>query len=215
MFENIKPPTLNKEAGGQNPAGASAPAEQKPLEDIFASTDKPAKPEVFLPKAPAASPLPIGWENKNRGANYQKFLVAGGILAGAILFFLLSWYIYNRFPPGEDKTKTEETKTENLSEEKTSEQPAVIPEEEKTEEPLPLKETKDSDNDGLDDETEKNLGADPYSSDSDNDGLSDKEEVEVYSTNPINADTDADGYLDGQEVINGYNPKGAGKLPNF
>jgi len=47
--------------------------------------------------------------------------------------------------------------------------------------------------------------------DSDNDGLSDKEE-EFYGTDKNNPDTDGDGYKDGDEVKNGYNPLGTGKL---
>ena len=51
--------------------------------------------------------------------------------------------------------------------------------------------------------------------DSDGDKLSDYDEVKTYGTDPLNPDTDADGYLDGEEVLNGYNPKGPGKLLNF
>jgi len=47
--------------------------------------------------------------------------------------------------------------------------------------------------------------------DTDNDGLSDEKE-EMYDTDPNNPDTDGDGYLDGDEVKNGYNPNGEGKL---
>ncbi len=47
--------------------------------------------------------------------------------------------------------------------------------------------------------------------DSDNDGLFDEQEAE-YGTDSNNPDTDGDGYLDGDEIINGYNPKGEGKL---
>ncbi len=47
--------------------------------------------------------------------------------------------------------------------------------------------------------------------DSDNDGLTDDEE-RIYGTDINNPDTDGDGYLDGQEVKNGYNPLGPGKL---
>lgn len=49
------------------------------------------------------------------------------------------------------------------------------------------------------------------SSDPDEDGLSNQEET-TYGTNPNVADTDNDGYLDGDEVENGYNPLGPGKL---
>ncbi len=47
--------------------------------------------------------------------------------------------------------------------------------------------------------------------DPDNDGLTNAEE-RFYGTDPTKADTDGDGYLDGEEVRNGYNPKGPGKL---
>lgn len=70
----------------------------------------------------------------------------------------------------------------------------------------------DSDGDGLSDVREGQLGTNAGMVDTDNDGLSDREEAEVYMTDPNNADTDADTYKDGDEVRNGYNPKGAGKL---
>ena len=51
--------------------------------------------------------------------------------------------------------------------------------------------------------------------DSDNDGLSNEEEKEL-GTDPNNPDTDGDGYLDGEEVTHGYNPKDLGKFePSF
>ncbi len=50
----------------------------------------------------------------------------------------------------------------------------------------------------------------PLDSDSDNDGLNYYEEI-IYDTNPDIADTDNDGFLDGEEVKDGYNPKGEGR----
>lgn len=47
--------------------------------------------------------------------------------------------------------------------------------------------------------------------DDDNDGLVNLAEA-IYQTNASNPDTDGDGYKDGDEVKNGYNPKGSGKL---
>jgi len=47
--------------------------------------------------------------------------------------------------------------------------------------------------------------------DSDKDGLSDLREKTI-GTDRFNPDTDGDGYLDGIEIINSYNPKGAGKI---
>ena len=47
--------------------------------------------------------------------------------------------------------------------------------------------------------------------DDDDDGLTNTEEAE-YGTDPDEPDTDGDGFLDGEEVKNGYNPLGDGKL---
>jgi len=47
--------------------------------------------------------------------------------------------------------------------------------------------------------------------DSDNDGLADLEEANL-GTDPNNPDTDDDGYSDGQEAKNGFNPNSPGKL---
>lgn len=51
----------------------------------------------------------------------------------------------------------------------------------------------------------------PVGLDSDNDGLTDVEEI-LLSASASAPDTDGDGYLDGVELINLYNPAGAGKL---
>jgi len=64
----------------------------------------------------------------------------------------------------------------------------------------------DSDEDGLEDYTEIELGTDPNNPDTDNDGLNDFNEVNIYHSDPINPDTDGDTYLDGDEVENGYDP---------
>jgi hypothetical protein len=66
----------------------------------------------------------------------------------------------------------------------------------------------DTDQDGLSDARESELGTDPTESDSDHDGLTDQQEVEAYATLPNAADTDGDGFVDGVEVLGGYNPKG-------
>lgn len=50
--------------------------------------------------------------------------------------------------------------------------------------------------------------------DDDGDGLTNQEEF-FYNTDPANPDTDGDGFSDGDEVKNGYNPNGAGKLLTF
>lgn len=48
--------------------------------------------------------------------------------------------------------------------------------------------------------------------DTDQDGLSDDQELNIYQTDINNFDTDGDGYKDGDEVKNGYNPLGEGKI---
>ena len=61
----------------------------------------------------------------------------------------------------------------------------------------------DSDNDGLPDEQEKQIGTSPLVADTDNDGLNDGLEVKTYGTKPLVADTDNDTLKDGLEV-NGW-----------
>jgi len=63
----------------------------------------------------------------------------------------------------------------------------------------------DSDEDGLEDLFEINIGLDPRLNDTDFDGLSDYDEY-YGITDPIVDDTDGDGMLDGYEVFNGLNP---------
>ncbi len=66
----------------------------------------------------------------------------------------------------------------------------------------------DSDNDGLTDAEERELGTNPEDPDTDNDGLSDGEEVDEYGTSPVDYDTDGDGLGDGDEVNKyGSDPK--------
>ncbi len=57
----------------------------------------------------------------------------------------------------------------------------------------------DSDNDGLTNSEEVNLGTDPAVADTDGDGLSDGDEVNTYGTNPTNSDTDNDGFSDAED----------------
>ncbi len=48
--------------------------------------------------------------------------------------------------------------------------------------------------------------------DTDGDGLTDEQERTTYRTDPSKSDTDGDGFKDGDEVRDGYNPNGTGKL---
>lgn len=58
----------------------------------------------------------------------------------------------------------------------------------------------DSDEDGLLNNEEKEIGTDPENKDSDSDGLNDYAEFHDYETDPLNYDTDGDGIGDAKEV---------------
>jgi hypothetical protein len=182
-------------------------------EDIFAQTDKSAKPEVFQPspdsQAPRGTVLPpaTGWKGNK--------LMVFGLLFGGLLVVVAGGYfalklMIKRGPAVNRAAVQEESKNTEVKPEIPSaaeiNNPVVGPAQ--PEAVILI----DSDNDGLTDEEEAILGTDPNSPDTDNDGLTDREETKVYNTDPMNHDTDGDGYQDGQEVKNGYNPKGAGKL---
>lgn len=64
----------------------------------------------------------------------------------------------------------------------------------------------DSDNDGLTDAEEQNIGTNPNDSDSDNDGLSDGAEINQHRTDPNKQDSDGDGQSDSQELSAGTSP---------
>ena len=59
----------------------------------------------------------------------------------------------------------------------------------------------DSDDDGLDDAQEAEIGTDPFDADSDNDGLTDGFEVFVSGTHPLMNDTNVNGCPDGEEAL--------------
>lgn len=66
--------------------------------------------------------------------------------------------------------------------------------------PPPPEQGKDSDGDGLSDNSEKEHGTNPKNPDSDTDGLNDGEEVHKYRTDPLKTDTDGDALTDNNEV---------------
>lgn len=190
----------------------SAPrtAPQAPIDplDMFEAVEKGTKKEVVLhpeelPKnVPGTSPIIRVIRMIFLG------IVVVGVLAavavGAMLFLGEKRKIAAELEPpivATEKTKTEEkTQKQATQNEEEKTVPVVVP-------------PRDTDGDGLTDDQEQMFGTDPASKDTDGDGLDDRAEVQVYGTNPLNRDTDNDGYLDGQEVANGYNPKGDGKLP--
>ncbi len=212
----------------------------KATEDIFAGTDteaisqpakppfakamdgKPAfaeatagKPEVFQPKQKESEGLPPKTANsKLKIENVKKYLILLAIAFGAVILAIAGYWAYGKYfkPAGMVGEKIS-----NIAEWPIDISKTAVPEQPKSQnekqETAPVfAQPKDSDQDGLTDEEEAELGTSSDSVDSDDDGLFDREEVKVYKTDPLNADTDGDGYLDGEEVKGGYNPNGQGML---
>ncbi len=181
------------------------------VEDIFADTETsgaPAEPSGI----PAADALPPHkYEGSIKSGNIAKKLsvLATIVVLVAGLGFGAFW-LYNNF------LSTGDTLPE-MTEDPIPDVPAETPPADADagitapamETPAP---EPDSDQDGLTDAEEAQLGTNPATVDSDNDGLFDREEVKVYGTDPLNPDSDGDGFLDGAEVEGGYNPLGPGML---
>lgn len=72
--------------------------------------------------------------------------------------------------------------------------------------------TADSDEDGLTDARETELGTHPLNPDTDSDGILDGEEVKA-GLNPLKFDTDGDGYGDGLEITCGTDPDDEDSMP--
>ena len=82
------------------------------------------------------------------------------------------------------------------------------PTEDSPSEPSASPDEVDSDNDGLTDIEEEEIGTDPSNPDSDNDGISDGDE-QTTGTDPNDEDTDDDGISDGDELVIGSDPNDA------
>lgn len=199
---------------GLKPAAPlSAPASAK-TEDIFAEVDKSGKPEIFSPKPGAAQrgtvrPEPVNWQAK-------KLMMLGLMLSGLVIIVAGGYFSLKFVTKFKEPQKVlsqplvEAPKPENNLEQDLPVIEANPPKAEEVRTAPKVEE--DFDADGLTNEAEQALGTDYNSPDTDEDGLTDREEAKVYNTDPLKADTDGDTYKDGDEIRNGYNPKGAGKL---
>ncbi len=180
--------------------------------DIFSEipSEKQGSPPDQLPET-AASAVISAPETVTRQAafGWKGALVLGLVVVliggAATVFFSL------RGSKAPEKPGAQ-TSEQQPSQQAPEPQPEPQPEQQPQAVPQAQQPEIDSDGDGLTDVREAQLGTNSGMVDSDGDELSDREEVEVYMTDPNNADTDADAYKDGEEVKNGYNPKGAGKL---
>lgn len=187
----------------------------KKVEDIFSGIDKvETAPQIVAGVNNSAKETPVG--NVPAASNKKSyFIVAIAVLIVAAIvaavFLVIKSGVFTKTPATEKKATQAETPA---GEQNSASSPVDLAE------PDSAAAAKgqaaiDSDSDGLSDEKEKELGANPLKPDTDNDGLFDGEEVNFYKTDPLNPDTDGDRYLDGEEVKGGYNPKGSGQLLNF
>ncbi|MFA4833261.1 MAG: hypothetical protein WC619_00255 [Patescibacteria group bacterium] len=198
------------------------------IEDIFSETEKGGKPNILKPAGSTPVPPPIpgagireGGEGKKEGV--KKILIFAILIVAVVLIIFGIFWVLKKIDTTLNTGTGEQAQEENLTGAGVPNIPAEnqAPEPAPTEPPSPAESMFfppsiagpiDSDQDGLTDEEEVTLGTDINNTDTDSDGLFDREEVRVYKTNPLVADTDGDGYSDGDEVKNGYNPAGPGKL---
>lgn len=211
--ESIAPPAPTKPIPPKNLPNTA-------VDDIFSETDTglnedKEKPNVLQPKQAdsidqvLASKVPLAELNNSddstEGGLGKKILL--GVIV-AIVFVGLSgagYWAFNKFKSSEFIPEDEDNSAIKMDE------PIVEPINKQVPVPATSK-PKDTDNDGLNDSEETELGTAIDNNDTDGDGLFDREEVQVYGTNPLVADTDGDGFTDGNEVEAGYNPNGSGKL---
>lgn len=223
-------PPLAAQASPTTPLGTEKPGlkTNSVLEDIFSDTEEEQKPAALQPKTNTDAEAGFNDIKEPKMLINKLFMLASMIIAIA-LFGAGSYWGYNYvFGTTEEPIEIEgdldfmeETPVNTMEEDDSTtvvdpEEPATIPVQNNTNvqpiENTPVVSTKDSDQDGLTDQEELELGTNANGADSDQDGLFDREEVKVYKTDPLNPDTDGDTYLDGAEVEAGYNPNGDGKL---
>ena len=203
MFEELD----NYQPAGKMPASAGLPASRVKAEDIFKEVDK-SKPEVFKAN-PSVQPIGRTVLPPRTGWMSNKIIVFG-LLFGGFLVIMVGGFFSLKVLRGYIWPDNKETQNEIINYDVNNEEPADAIIEEPAE-PAALS-APDSDQDGLSDAEESGLGTSINDPDTDRDGLTDREEVKVYGTNPREKDSDGDSYPDGDEINNGYNPRGAGKL---
>ncbi len=193
-------------------------------EDIFAEVDQGSKPAVLKPRA-ADSKMPPSTVIPEEETWRKNKILIFGLIFGGLLVVVVGGYFGLKLATGGvptvKETVVQEAVKNNQPTSETTNTTAEPPAQETNAplsqpvEPAQVTQPVDTDQDGLTDAEEAQLGTNPNQADTDQDGLTDREEVKVYGTDPLKADTDGDGYNDGDEVKNGYNPKGPGKLLNI
>ena len=190
------------------------PPIHKPV-DIFSEVDKTPKPEALRPKGDNPLPAPGTVIPAEDGWLKNKMIIFSFIFGGLIIV-IGGGYLGLKLMVKKEAPVDTEIVGEINNNQVEPEVPAPAAEKDNNVVDQPIKpeviQPIDSDKDGLTDEEELILGTSINDIDTDQDDLTDREEAKVYGTDPLKADTDGDGYADGEEVKNGFNPKGPGKL---
>jgi hypothetical protein len=184
-------------------------------EDIFSAVELTANEPVNAPlnsptlNAPKPMPMAPAYSAPTGGSNktWKMAVIILVVLIVLVLLVILGRFLYNKMV---NPAAPAVVPIENLNLNQPINEPAL-----NIVEPTPINEPVveiDSDFDGLSDAREAELGTNSQLPDTDGDGLFDRQEADVYKTDPLNPDTDGDTYQDGDEVKNGYNPNGPGKL---
>ncbi|MEW6407356.1 MAG: binary toxin-like calcium binding domain-containing protein [Patescibacteria group bacterium] len=209
----------------ETPQEAERIVPQRPIFPKKASEELPEKPQIdrfgqpsdVVPKQPVEKIIPPSKQTKEEkesvsfmpeeGLSPEKIARRETIKKSLIFIILVLLVVFgvvltiNRFLLSKKETATQT--------------PSPISPPSKTTQQI-IDESTDSDGDGMPDIWENEHKLDPRDPkdtdfDPDLDKLKNSEEYK-YQTDPQNSDTDGDGYKDGDEVKNGYNPKGQGKL---
>jgi len=172
--------------------------EENKIEDIFNKVEKAPSSTVAQVEGQSIETKKAEPKFKKK-INLRKVVRLIIIIVIIVVFAITLWFVFSKIKETFlDKT---EIPVQQMEQEELTETPVDLEESEKNGETL------DSDQDGLTDAEERELGTLINSLDSDQDGLFDKEEVEIYLTDPLRSDTDEDGILDGEEVRKGSDPK--------
>ncbi len=222
---NPSPAPTPKERVGENKTSANPNPNQgiggnaKLPEDIFAGTNDEQRSYQSAPKPQAFEPKTVGsvdnLAQEESQAQTQKlyFLVAS--VLGFVLICILGFWGYKIFSNANNGAVLIDDYNNDIVDDgidnKVDDAGQDDLQQAQDDTPVTVEPT-DTDQDGLTDEVEAELGTDSTSPDSDNDGLFDRQEVELYHTDPMNSDTDNDGISDGEEVKSGSDPKGEGRL---
>ena len=238
MFDQNAPFPPKTNIPPATPKPPVAPVMAPPqVEDIFSQTETSMPSRIGRPLQPGEAPqMPISgdvfgrrsiWDNKLLiiALSLVGLAVIGGVVWAAVSFFSgknatvnanlntnsnINTNINDNINVNSDiNTNIDTNVNENIN------APADLNANIDTNTNVSATPIKDSDNDGLSDEEEAQLGTDPLNFDTDSDGLMDRVEVRIYKSNPLVKDTDGDGYDDGIEVINGYDPTKTGTARLF